>query len=399
MKINSRNWSDEDLEHEIRNVQSEIHRWAKQRELGLDHSFVSCLDKHDCEPTEPYYITLLLIDGSDLYHVLSGEDSRGYEVEFSQLLNDLGYHHENLDGVTIGIYSDNEERREAFGNYFHWKWVCTLVKEDTSDIYEELYGHFSGRPDDLHRLEWREFEVLLFRIFQNQGFEAILGSGRADGGVDIRLWQKAPLGDILTLVQVKKYQRKSKIALTDVAALYGISQVEGAQKTLFVTTSSYFPVARNFATRTSGQMQLAERDDIVNWCAKASAGVIADKASLVSPLAVSRIVSDVAGKRDARIVHASVGITMEINAFALVIKESTHAALLMVLGKQVVEDDGYGQEGSEVPRLDNTTITHLTADCVRRAKRIVNDGRVSYWDGRNLYFPWSGEPERFSWRD
>jgi hypothetical protein len=107
------------------------------------------------------------------------------------LLNRLGYHYENLDGVTIGICAEGDELCEDFARYFHWKWVCSLINEDTADVYEELYGHFSNRPDDLRRLEWREFEVPLFRIFQNQGFEAILGPGRADGGIDNGCGKKA----------------------------------------------------------------------------------------------------------------------------------------------------------------------------------------------------------------
>lgn len=392
-------WSDEELDREIQNIQSAVQRWAKRRDLWLDCSFVSCLEHRNREPEEPYYVTLLIIDGSDLYHVLSGEDSLGYETEFRELLNGLGYHYENLNGVTIGIYAEDEELCAAFGRYFHWKWICSLIKEDTADVYEELYAHFANRPDDLNRLQWREFEVLLFRVFQNQGFEAILGPGRSDGGVDIRLWQQAPLGDILTLVQVKRYSLKNKIGLTDVAALHGISEVEGAHKALFVTTSSYLPIAKNFAIRTTGKMQLAEREDVVNWCAKASAGVIADKASLVSPRAVSRVIEEVARKRDARLVHANVGVTMELNAFALVIKETRHAALLMALGKEVVNHDGYGQEGTEVPRLDHTSITCLKAESVRRAIRIVENGRVSYWDGKNLYHAWNGRPMHFSWLD
>ncbi|OEZ46509.1 restriction endonuclease [Janthinobacterium sp. MP5059B] len=399
MNLIVKQWSDNDLELEIKNIQSEVQRWAKKRDLWRDCAFTSCLNHHDSEPEEPYYITLLVIDGSDFYNVLNGGDSGRYEIEFRKLLNRLGYHYENLDGVTIGIYAEGDELCEAFGRYFHWKWVCSLINEDTADVYEELYGHFANRPDDLHRLEWREFEVLLFRIFQNQGFEAILGPGRADGGIDIRLWQKAPLGDILTFVQAKKYALKNKIGLTDVAALYGISEVEEADKSLFVTTSSYLPGARNFSIRTRGKLKLAERADVINWCAKANAGVIADKSSLVSSHAVSRIVKDVAKKRDARLVHASTGVTMVLNAFALVIKESKHAALLMMLGKKIVNHDGYQQEGTEVPVLDHTSIGLLKAESVHRAKRIIRNGRVSYWDGKNLYTPWNGEPEHFSWLD
>ncbi|CAN7715880.1 AAA family ATPase [Aminobacter sp. LjRoot7] len=55
-----------------------------------------------------------------------------------------------------------------------------------------VYSHFAKRPE--HRLTWREFEILLFRIFQNQGFTCEIGPGSNDGGIDVRVLQRDPLG-------------------------------------------------------------------------------------------------------------------------------------------------------------------------------------------------------------
>ncbi|WP_292646396.1 restriction endonuclease [Mesorhizobium sp.] len=273
-------------------------------------------------------------------------------------------------------------------------------KEDTGDVYQELFDHFSRRPDDLNRLHWQDFETLLFRIFQNQGFEAELGPGRGDNGVDLRLWQRDPIGDVLTLVQAKRHAIGNKIDLTQVAALYGIAEVEGADRALFVTTSSYAPVARRFASRTSDLLKLAERADVVEWCARASAGIIADKSSLVSPESVGRVIAEVAGGgKDPRVLQASYGYNMVLNNFALVIKETKHAALLMALPRRTLTDDGYGQRGTEVPLFDGTTISRLQGDMVWRAKRKLYDGSVGYWDGEHLFQTWDGQPQDFDFVD
>ena len=117
------------------------------------------------------------------------------------------------------MYPEEGPRCQAYASYFHWQWICSLLQPDFADVYEELYGHFAGHLDDLHRLDWREFEILLARIFQTQGFVTELGPGRGDGGVDIRLLQRDPIGDILTLVQAKKYAPKNRVGLEAVAAL------------------------------------------------------------------------------------------------------------------------------------------------------------------------------------
>jgi hypothetical protein len=78
-------------------------------------------------------------------------EPKALDVSLSVKLKRLGYWYENLDGTTILIYADNT-LDAAFADYFHWQWGCSLIKEDTADIYQELYEHFVRRPDDLHHL-------------------------------------------------------------------------------------------------------------------------------------------------------------------------------------------------------------------------------------------------------
>jgi hypothetical protein len=382
---------DEILELEIARLQRAVQDWAVSRDLWHDCGFQSHLRRVKAEPQDPPVITMLYFEGP-LYEIISGEDYHGLEPEFRALLAKLGYWYENQDGVTISLYAEDEGLAVRFASYFHWQWVCSLIKDDTADVYEELYRHFADRPEDLHKLHWRDFEVLLSRIFQNQGFTVELGPGRGDNGVDLRLWQRDPIGDVLTVVQAKRYAPGNKIDLTQVAALHGIADAEKADKALFVTTSSYAPVARRFTARVARPLLLAERDDVVKWCATAADGVVADKSSLVSRHSVQRLIAEVAGRRDPRIVRGRYG-------FALIIKESRHAALLMSLRSNVVNRDQYGQSGWEVPSLDGDTITHLNGEMVSRAMRRAENGDVSYWDGLNLYSAWNGEPVPFEFFD
>lgn len=391
-------YTDGQLEAKIEELHSAIKSWAESKDLWHDCGFQTFLSYVDAEPESPAVVTILHFDGS-LQQVFNGTFDDGSQNEFDEILKKHGYEYELYDYVSLYIYACDPTLSKAFESYFHWQWVCSLIEPDCSDVYEELYSYFANRPDDLHRIGWRDFEILLFRIFQNQGFQAELGLGRGDGGVDIRLLQRDPLGDILTLVQAKKYASKNKITLTEVAALYGITKVEHARKGIFVTTSEYLPGVKKWAGRVTDELDLYTSSDIAEWCKNASDGIVADKSKLVSKLQLHRLIEGLNRNHDSRILHAHTGCTINTNAFALVLKETKYAALIMALPKFIVSHDGYGQRGCEAPVLDDRVYKMLSSQSVWRVKRRVGTAGVSYWDGSNLYSQWNGQPVYFDLMD
>ncbi|OAD81818.1 hypothetical protein ATN89_22740 [Comamonas thiooxydans] len=388
---------DQELEAEILGLQSAIQMWAEDREIWHDAGFSSHLERCECEPNSEDPVITMFHAETAISVIMESE----LEVEFSKLLSDLGYWYEWDDAVTLAIYARDDDRKQRFFEYFYWQWVCSLLVEDTGDVYEELYGYFALHPEALHQVNWRSFEILLFRIFQNHGYQAILGPGRGDGGVDLRLWQQSPLGDVLTVVQAKRYAADRKIELMPVQALYGAAKAEGAANAMFVTTSSYMPAARNFASRVSQELHLAERDQIVEWCRKATHGVVKDKSTLISREAVVRLIEAISHHpHDPRIVHTTWGYNMTHNSYALVIKETNHAALLLSLRNRKISDDGYGTRGTEIPQLDLSALKQFNEIGVQRATRTVSiGGSVNYWTGSRLYSRWDGEPNSFDYMD
>jgi hypothetical protein len=375
----------------------EIESWAKARDLWYDCNFVDYLPHTGREPSNLPVLTQLCSEGP-LAMSLRGEFLPEIEVEFSELLKKHKSWWQFDDYCTVNLYPDEDSDYSDYSSYFNWQWVCSLVKEDIGDAYSELYAHFAKRPDDLYHLHWRDYEIILAEIFKTQGFEVELGPGRGDDGIDIKLLQRDPIGDILTLVQAKKNSTENKIDLTRVQALYGAQVAFGAQAAMFVTTSSYAPVAQRFAARENVKMDLVTSNHVAAWSRNASDGIIRDKSSLVARERVSRIVQEIGGKKDPRIVHAISGYNMIRNKFALVIKESKHAALLMNISARVISDDGYGQMGLEVPLLD-PTLPFFNIDGVSRVQRNQTDGEITYWDGYMLYSIWDGNPCEFNYYD
>lgn len=278
--------------------------------------------------------------------------------------------------------------------------MCSLIVEDFGDLYAELYQYFHAHPDRLYNLHHREFEILLYRIFQSLGFEAEVGPGSGDGGVDVKLLQRGPQGDTLAYVQAKRYSPSRPIGLEAVAALRGVVANDGVDRGIFVTTSRYLPSAVTFAHRSSGVLELKTSTDVAQWCHQAQGGGVRDKSMLVSDANLLSVLRDVNAGHGNHVVHAHGRYSTISNVFALVLRETLHAALLMRLPKQITGQDDHGLEGHEVPVLNDQILTVKNFGTVFRAKRTVDDrGRVAYWDGRHHFETWDRRPTFFSHLD
>lgn len=394
-----RHTEDADVERRLSELKYAIQKWAEENEVSDVCTVRDYLDSSGTEPFDPPVLAVVCYDGM-LLEALNGYSNEELEQSFSDLLLAHGCWYERDTGSTAWVLPNDGSDYSAYAAYFHWKWICSLVEDDVADVYEELYKHFEKRPDDLYNLHWREYDVILARLFQAQGFDVELGKGTADEGVDIRLVKRDPIGDIVTLVQAKKYSKSNKIDQSKVAALYGVQKSENASSSIFVTTSTYAPVAKRFAARelVKGELFLAESAHVAKWCSLASDGIIRDKSLLLSRSNVLGLLTLIGERRDPRLVKTSFGYNSTHNQFALVVKESKYAALLMPIPKRTISDDGYGQRGLEVPRFDHD-LPHFNAENVIRVRKKQLDGDVTYWSGDRIYRAWNGEACHFDYYD
>ena len=203
---------------------------------------------------------------------------------------------------------------EAYRDYFEWQWICDLIQPDFSNLYEEIYEWFQTHPSDLHCLHPRKFEILLDGIFRNNGYRTQLGSGQADGGVDLRLYSNDVIGEAVTLVQAKRYTESNPIRLEAVQALSAAVEDERANRGLFVTTSRYLPCAERFAARQNRRIQLATSNDVSCWSSYAVERIIRDKSRLVTPDHVKSLLNSksTSNTLEGKIFRANTGYTIDL---------------------------------------------------------------------------------------
>ena len=398
---------DQQLDERINKLEVALETWAKQNDLWYDACFRRVVKSFDMETGAPT-VTTLLAEG-DLAELVihpgmgathGTHEAQRLSDECERIFEGHGFYGEPFDGARLNILPLERKDHLAFQRfkeYMRWKWICSLIQGDFDALNSELYEYFSNNWDQLTRLNWREFEMVVAELLQAQGFEAELGPGHADGGVDIRLLQRDPIGDMLTVVQVKKYDPKNPISLEAVQALHGVKEAEGADKSMFVTTSRYLPSATKFASRENVQMQLYVSDDVRKWCAEANAGIIEEKERIVTEDEVKRAL-DRARQNPKIIMHAQCGYTVQYNKFSLVLNESASSGLVMDLPSLIVQHDGYMQAGTEVPDLSDGQKVLQLKDTARRVKKPPKESGFRFCDvdeEREFYTPWNQEPARF----
>lgn len=382
---------DKSLDRKVLRLQKTIESWAKKNKLWSDCGFFDYTDRRrpvEWDPTG--YVTVLAADGPLAEYVICGGHSETLS-EFDQILAAQDFWYENFDHTEMWIYATGRDNAQEFKDYMHWKWVCSLVKAEFDSLDEELYAYIASPGSrDLSGLGWRDFEKLIAALMESQGYQVELGCGTNDGGVDLRLLQRDPIGDIMTLVQVKRYRSDRKIRLGAVQALHGATVADGAERSMFVTTSDYLPSARKFAERKNVAMTLCSSEDIRRWCADAHRGIVTDKKKLVSSENIDRAVER-AWHDHSAILHSQGGYDMVWNSFAVTLKETRTSALLLELPTRIVEHDGYSQRGREVPDLRKIpAFERIGSTKIRRARRI-DKRREAFRDDRNFYTPWNGE--------
>ena len=100
------------------------------------------------------------------------------------------------------------------------------------------------------------------------GYKVTLTPATADGGKDIIAEMNTDLGNILCLVEAKKYRADRKIGVELVRTLYGTVCHHNASSGMLVTSSSFTAGAQEFQLEHKYQIALRDFTDVARWVVK-----------------------------------------------------------------------------------------------------------------------------------
>lgn len=165
-----------------------------------------------------------------------------------------------------------------------WPWLSARVTEwkspiELKELFESeslgpMYGKFidqryinylASNTTQLSKMHWRKFEALTAEYFERNGYKVVIGAGRNDGGIDVRVWN--PLANLsdppVQIIQCKRTQ--SKIDKVLVKSLWADIDDENAKGGIIVTTSSFSRGARNVCKVRNYPIREINRKNVIQW--------------------------------------------------------------------------------------------------------------------------------------
>lgn len=139
------------------------------------------------------------------------------------------------------------------------------VRLDLIDVERELLAYLSKHPEKLYDLEPRKFEELVARIWRDAGYEVRVTPKTHDGGKDIYALMHSTVGDLLYVIECKRYDRERPVGIEIVRGLYGVTQAEKATMGVLVTTSHFSRDALEFQRAVQYQLSLRDYAVLRDW--------------------------------------------------------------------------------------------------------------------------------------
>lgn len=134
------------------------------------------------------------------------------------------------------------------------------------DVEREMFAYFTRHPDQMRLIPPRRFEELVAAIFKNNGFDVTRTPETRDGGIDIFAVQKNVLGgDLLHLIECKRYAANNKVGIGVVQRLAGIVDQHRANRGVIVTTSTFTEDADEVRRMMPYKLAFAPYTDLTRW--------------------------------------------------------------------------------------------------------------------------------------
>lgn len=157
-----------------------------------------------------------------------------------------------------------EETKEEIEKIYENEFDSTALPTLVIDVNRELKSYLAKYPHKLYDLSPRKFEELVAEILSDFGFDVNLTTSTRDGGKDILAYMRNQISSYLMFVECKKWKPEHHVGIEVVQRLYGVQQVNNANKSMIVTTSFFSKPAIVESKRYEYLMDLKDYNDLTS---------------------------------------------------------------------------------------------------------------------------------------
>lgn len=156
------------------------------------------------------------------------------------------------------IRFDNNLANSAYYNIFNFLEKTRIEEQKTLDSFNDLRTFLSSlqeNPQIIDRISGPELENLVYDYFRNiKGIGVEKPTQSSDYGFDLMLfgWQNFHK----TIVEIKKYNKNSKVSVTTIQQVVGAMNIYEAEHAIIMTTSEFTSSAKDFATTIGKKVEL-----------------------------------------------------------------------------------------------------------------------------------------------
>jgi restriction system protein len=125
-----------------------------------------------------------------------------------------------------------------------------------------LLQRLASDPDAMYRLTPYQFEEVMAELYAREGYDVELTRASRDGGVDLYVIRRMPVGRLVTIVDCKHHARDRPVGVGLVRQLYGVVEAEDASAGVIATTSLFTRGARAFEAEKSFRLGLLDYIDV-----------------------------------------------------------------------------------------------------------------------------------------
>lgn len=144
----------------------------------------------------------------------------------------------------------------------------TKVISDIRVINNLILEKIKFKIQDIHKLNSRQFEILVAELFEKEGYKVHLTKETRDGGKDLMVLENNILGNFLIYAECKKYSPQNHVGVRLVRELYGTVMADKATAGIMITSSYFSNDAKEYSEKIKHQMNLIDYNFLYNWINK-----------------------------------------------------------------------------------------------------------------------------------